>query len=486
MTNPVMSKVVQKLAEMATSADGSLQEELKRREAARLDAEAKLIKSIDSLTHEIATGQKESKKESTTIKSIGKYFGDKKNTLSSAVKSFTTKEGLLSAAMMKAGPGVAGALVGTLYENVKAKREAKEQKASYIQSMTHGTNEGRTMVEKDGLQAAQEHFSKRFDDKQEASLKVEKLIAALNDIDAKYKEMQAGAMGEKIQMSAEDSLTKESLQKMISELKGEEAPKDKIAGEPSSSKEKDSSGDLDELQRINSEQLDTLKKIEESLRVTPEEAHEAKPRGLAIIQPQGQATRPTATQPSFSLTDALDMVKGPPRINPIRTPSIDISDAIVKTPSPSTSGGRLGKLNTLAKFGKMIPGLGLALTAGTAAYGAFSGAADANEILGIEGREATMGEKVQAGASRALSGLSFGLVDEKSIAGGLSRLSNGMSDLLGDMSDKAKEPEKPAMNTQVVNNTNTNVNSSVVNTSRPSVRTTDPSMIHFSARNMVF
>ena len=50
---------------------------------------------------------------------------------------------------------------------------------------------------------------------------------------------------------------------------------------------------------------------------------------------------------------------------------------------------------------------------------AVSGYTNAAENLGIEGREATFGEKLSSSLGSAVSGLSFGLIDEKNASKGI-------------------------------------------------------------------
>ena len=68
----------------------------------------------------------------------------------------------------------------------------------------------------------------------------------------------------------------------------------------------------------------------------------------------------------------------------------------------------------IAKAAKFLPGVGLAVGAGMAAYEGVQGFNNAEKTLGIEGREATLGEKVSAAGGSIVEGLSFGLVSGKS------------------------------------------------------------------------
>lgn len=66
--------------------------------------------------------------------------------------------------------------------------------------------------------------------------------------------------------------------------------------------------------------------------------------------------------------------------------------------------------------------LGPVAMAGMAAYDAVSGYNEAGANLGIEGREATTGEKMSSAAGSALSGLTFGLVGKDTASKGIKSL----------------------------------------------------------------
>ena len=102
----------------------------------------------------------------------------------------------------------------------------------------------------------------------------------------------------------------------------------------------------------------------------------------------------------------------------------------IKAPPPKPGGwlskmtkplsGFASKAGAVAKgAGRFIPGIGQVLMVGGAAYGAYQGAANAEKTLGIEGRKASTGEKLAAGAGGALSALTFGLVSAETAGKGL-------------------------------------------------------------------
>ena len=102
--------------------------------------------------------------------------------------------------------------------------------------------------------------------------------------------------------------------------------------------------------------------------------------------------------------------------------------------------GALGKAaGAVGKFAKFVPGVGTAITAGLALKGGFDAAGRAEDVLELEqGKKATTGQKVAAGAAGALSSLSFGLLDEKNVGGFLNKtLGLGETD-----EDQAKREQK--------------------------------------------
>ena len=86
--------------------------------------------------------------------------------------------------------------------------------------------------------------------------------------------------------------------------------------------------------------------------------------------------------------------------------------------------GMLGRAGAaLGRFGKFIPGVGQVITAGLAAKGAYDAYQDVEGTMGglREGQKATTGQKVAAGAAGALSSLTFGAIDAKTIGGFLNK-----------------------------------------------------------------
>lgn len=150
----------------------------------------------------------------------------------------------------------------------------------------------------------------------------------------------------------------------------------------------------------------------------------------------------------------------------------------------------IGKLGGLAKgaLGKLGP----VAMAAMAAYDGVQGYQNAAENLGIEGREATTGEKFSSAAGGIASGLTFGLLDEKSA-------SKGIASFFGAGPEKAPTPTRVAQAAElatqrevmrqmenedrkkemappaVINNAPTSiVNNKTTNVQRVPVRNTEP------------
>lgn len=72
---------------------------------------------------------------------------------------------------------------------------------------------------------------------------------------------------------------------------------------------------------------------------------------------------------------------------------------------------------------KAVPGLGLAVTAGMAAFDAVDGWKNAANITGKDESQLTTSDRMQAATASALSGLTFGLVDSKTMYQGMNKMS---------------------------------------------------------------
>ena len=104
-------------------------------------------------------------------------------------------------------------------------------------------------------------------------------------------------------------------------------------------------------------------------------------------------------------------------------------------------GAGKGLLKGAAGLARAIPGVGLAVAAGSALFGGFTGARKAGENFGLaEGEKATAGQKIASGVGGAISGLTFGLVDGKKVANFL----GGKDDRVALRELAEKDPEAAA------------------------------------------
>ena len=89
-----------------------------------------------------------------------------------------------------------------------------------------------------------------------------------------------------------------------------------------------------------------------------------------------------------------------------------------RTPPGKKPPGKFAKVGgALSKAARVVGKVAAPLAVGMAAYDAYSGYTDAENVLGLEkGKTATTGQKLAAGAGSAISGLTFGLVDEQKTA----------------------------------------------------------------------
>lgn len=121
----------------------------------------------------------------------------------------------------------------------------------------------------------------------------------------------------------------------------------------------------------------------------------------------------------FGLGDLLDIGtrrRGPGRRTPKKTPKGKPKGRIGK----GLGKGIASAGKAIGKFGKFIPGVGAVVAGGMAAYDGVTGFQNAGEILDLkEGEQATTGQKLSAAAGSVVSGLTFGLVDEKTVAKGI-------------------------------------------------------------------
>lgn len=120
-----------------------------------------------------------------------------------------------------------------------------------------------------------------------------------------------------------------------------------------------------------------------------------------------------------------------------------------KVAAKAAEKGAFGVAKGALKAAKFIPGVGLVAGGISAGIDGVSGYNDAENILDIKGREATTTEKLGAGAASVASGLTFGLVDSKTIAGKASSIGSSISNFFSSPSAAASTPEISGVKTAV-------------------------------------
>lgn len=102
--------------------------------------------------------------------------------------------------------------------------------------------------------------------------------------------------------------------------------------------------------------------------------------------------------------------------------------------------GAVDKLKNVGKTAlrasRAIPGIGLATSIGLGAFDAVSGYQDAENTLGIEGREATFSEKLASGFGGLVEGASFGFIDRSDVAKGIVNMTGAGPDTINQMNPK--------------------------------------------------
>jgi hypothetical protein len=134
--------------------------------------------------------------------------------------------------------------------------------------------------------------------------------------------------------------------------------------------------------------------------------------------------------------DAPDKKAGKPDAPDKKLPTTGKAEQAAEKKAASSTLSKVG--SGIAKVARVLPGVGLAVGAGMAAYEGVQGFTNAEDTLGIEGREATLGEKVSAAGGSIVEGLSFGLVSGKSAGNFFA----GMFGAGPDAKEKEKEAQK--------------------------------------------
>jgi len=177
---------------------------------------------------------------------------------------------------------------------------------------------------------------------------------------------------------------------------------------------------------LEKEQLGLLKVIAEQLQPkTPSELPEQKVKSVASSANNETAAAPVESGPGINLDLDID---GPDRRNP-------------KGKKPSIGSRILGGLGKAARV------LGPAAAVAGAAYSGFEGYQNTTANFDVkEGQEATTGQKISSTLGGVASGLTFGLLNEKSAAQGIHKAGSAISDFFGGTSKpKGIEQVPPAV-----------------------------------------
>ena len=177
---------------------------------------------------------------------------------------------------------------------------------------------------------------------------------------------------------------------------------------------------------LEKEQLGLLKVIAEQLQPkTPSELPEQKVKSVASSANNETAAAPVESGPGINLDLDID---GPDRRNP-------------KGKKPSIGSRILGGLGKAARV------LGPAAAVAGAVYSGFEGYQNTTANFDVkEGQEATTGQKISSTLGGVASGLTFGLLNEKSAAQGIHKAGSAISDFFGGTSKpKGIEQVPPAV-----------------------------------------
>ena len=121
------------------------------------------------------------------------------------------------------------------------------------------------------------------------------------------------------------------------------------------------------------------------------------------------------------------------------------SDVIGNVASKGAGGLAKGAGGLVKGAGRLLGKVALPLAAGMAVVDGISGYQKASESLDIKGREATTGEKMSSAAGSVVSGLTFGLLSEKTA-------SKGIANFFGAGPDKATPTAEPPASADTVYN----------------------------------
>jgi len=408
------------------------------------------------------------------VKSAGNKFMKAGGNVVGAVTDTLADPGAAIKKAYGSSKGVIKGALGTAKDILSTKADYSVEQERFATAFSNTGRGGLMQGKKTGKEVGAEAFNKlkakqEEIEKQKAVLKpfeeqgfapvgekkkLVKLQKELADMDPRVQKEKAEVKSKKVvekKQEAENRIDKVEEKEDVAEVKAEKTTRKKAAveGKVSSKAEKDPSkvsapsGSEDLLKEIQANnvtlgsllsvtqtQLISINAIKEALApTTPKEIVEQKsaPSAEAAAPVEGKSLGDAASE-------ALSMIPG---------------GGGKGTPGKKGIGGKiLGGLGKAARF------LGPAAAIAGAAYSGFEGYQNTNENFDVEeGKEATTGQKVASTLGGVASGLTFGLLDEKSAAQGIHKVGSAIGDFFGGK----KKPETTVPTTTTTSESKTRI-----------------------------
>lgn len=427
----------------------------KRSKETELKVDKNLLKAVTELTKQFDISNKKEKR------GVAGWLGSKV----ASVKNAFTLEG---AAGMLGVRRDDGSLKGAILGSMMQRQEKKQEKAKFISNFGMFTEEGRKLSGDKLTAAGEKRYNALTKIKEQRDILEQKATAAkafggeLSEEDTsrldRLKNAEDFVKGIAKKKPVKTSTTPPKTTKEQLFEGGVEGMREGITSaspeEQQALRDMDPQmlrgifrGSLEELIQISDDQLKELEKIAKSV-PTEEDRLESKRMQTAgpIQERQAQKTNEERSGSGSFLSNIIDgimnKIPGLGKATSIARGALSVGKTII---GGAVKGiGILGK-GALSLGGKALGGiasgaakgigglgkgglgmakgllgkLGPIAMAGMAAYDGFQGYQNAAENLGIEGRDATTGEKMSSAAGSIASGLTFGLLDEKSASKGI-------------------------------------------------------------------
>lgn len=414
-----------------------------------IEVDKKLLKAVSELTKTMQFGYKRQQEEKK--KGLSGYVQGK----IASVKNAFSLEGVAGMAGIQRDSGtLTGAVLGSVLQRREKKQEEESKKTEFIANFGQFTEMGRQLNEKGGLKAVTAEGEKRYG----------QLTAAEKDIsELEAKQKMARTFGGDLSkednarlVSAQNEKKKATDYSLVEKPMGSKKSGELLAGvvegvtaeisdlSPEEKKILNTAdpeylkgvfeGALGSLTEINEKQLDQLVALVRANTVSEEDKMESKNKDniLTSIQDPKEDKKKEEEGGGWlksimgMFTNFGSLLKGLPGMLMGALSGIGASllGGAAKLAAPVLGTGKalggLGKAGGFLKgaLGKAVP---IAM-AGMAAYDAYSGFNEAGANLGIEGRDATLGEKLSSAAGGVASGLTFGLLGKDTASKGIASL----------------------------------------------------------------